>query len=345
MKKLFVRAYCQSNLGDDLFILQLARHCPDTSFYVYALGENQRAFLSQKNICLPTSWDRIRRKLRHIASQKDLFDGYGLDGTVAIGGSIFWEGAPIADLDESCILIGPNCEDSYSPEYREKLAAQLKKVKSCCFRDTFSYKLFEDIPTVSCAPDVLYGWNSRQTPCRGEGIGISLVAEKGAFRAEALRRSYYAAIVEVCDLCAERGIPVTLLGFCKSEGDGEAIRAVLDRVKNPGAVSSRLYEGDPEGMLEAMNGCQTILATRFHAMILGWVLGKNVVPILYSSKQTHVLEDAGFTGPVWNALAGEILSGQALLDMVDAQKGMLDISELKKGANRQFADLDAFLQA
>ena len=35
MKKMFIRAYCQSNLGDDLFVLQLARRYPDTQFYCF----------------------------------------------------------------------------------------------------------------------------------------------------------------------------------------------------------------------------------------------------------------------------------------------------------------------
>ena len=44
MKELYVRAYCQGNLGDDLFVLHLARRFPNTRFYLYAVGENQRAF-------------------------------------------------------------------------------------------------------------------------------------------------------------------------------------------------------------------------------------------------------------------------------------------------------------
>ena len=346
MKKLFVRAYFQSNLGDDLFVLTLLRRYPEVTFYLYALGENQNAFRGEPNAVLPNAWDRLRRKLTYVLRlpRKEAFDGQGLDGIAAIGGSVFWEGAPLADLNGSTCLMGCNCEDSYSDAYREKLAQALAGVYSCCFRDRHSYALFRQIPTVRQAPDVLYGWPARQMPCPGSGIGISLVGRKGVFQNEAAREDYYSTVAELCDLCAGQGIPVRLLGFCAPEGDGEAMEAVKRRVSNPGALSCTLYRGDPEEMLEQMNRCQTILATRFHAMILGWVLGKNVVPVIYSSKQTHVLEDAGFHGPLWNALAGERRTGQELLEMARSQAGYLDIARLRDESERQFAGLDAFLK-
>lgn len=346
MKKLFVRAYFQSNLGDDLFVLQLVRRYPNVRFYLYALGENQNAFRDEANVRLPSAWNRCLRKLTHVLHlpRKEAFDGQGLDGTAAIGGSIFWEGAPLDDFDERTCLIGPNCEDSYSPQYQARLFDTLARVHSCCFRDRHSHHLFRELPTVSWAPDVLYGWTPRQTPCKGEGIGISVVSRKGVFRDEAVRERYYSAIAELCDLCAEQGIPVRLLGFCAPEGDGEAIAAIRSRVKQPDVLASVLYGGKPEEMLEEMNGCETILATRFHAMILGWVLGKNVVPIIYSSKQTHVLEDSGFHGPLWNALAGESATGRSLLDMIREEKGRLDITLLKKEARQQFAGLDGYIR-
>ena len=346
MKKMFIRAYCQSNLGDDLFVLQLARRYPGTRFYLYALGENQNAFRDQPNLILPGTWDRIRRKLTHTLHipRREVFDGQGLDGRVAIGGSIFWEGAP-TDYLEGTFLIGANCEDSYSPAYRQKLSSALASAAGCCFRDRFSYAQFRGLPRVTCAPDVLYDWAPVQSPCRGQGIGISVVSRKGAFQDDSLRQSYYDAIAGLCDLCRKEHIPVKLLGFCRSEGDGEAMEAIRTRTADPGDLTCVLYQGDVDTFLEEMNGCETILATRFHAMILGWVLGKNVVPILYSSKQTHVLEDAGFQGPMWNALKGETCTGPELLEMARRQEGRLDITRLRQDSERQFAALDKFLQA
>ena len=93
-----------------------------------------------------------------------------------------------------------------------------------------------------------------------------------------------------------------------------------------------------------MNGCKTIVATRVHAMILGWVLGKNVVPVIYSEKQTQVLADVGFSGPLWNAQAGQLLSARALLDAVLSEAGRLETETLSRQAENQFAALTAFLE-
>ena len=347
MKKIYVRAFCQSNLGDDLFVLQLAKRYPDTNFYVYALGEHQRAFLGQQNIILPTSGDRVLRKLTHTLhlSRKEAFDGQGLDGTVVIGGSIFWEGADLSFGQENgpCYIIGANCETGYSAEFSNRLRKTLSSVSDCCFRDRFSAALFADVSSVRCAPDVLYDWRPRQVLQKGEGIGISVVGAKGCFRDEQAREGYYGAIAGLCDLCISRGIPVRLLGFCAVEGDGEALKAIAGRTAHPEKIQSILYAGNPERMLYELNRCETVLATRFHAMILGWVLGKNVVPVIYNEKQTHILEDVGFEGPVWNALAGETKDGQALLEDCLLDAGRLDIGDLRRDAAQQFMGLDQFL--
>lgn len=345
MKRMYVQAYCQSNLGDDLFVLHLAKRYPETVFYLYAIGDNQKAFLNQPNIRLPGAWDRIRRKGRHVLHLTgEPFDGQGLDGTVVIGGSILWEGAPLNFGEAPCFLVGPNCEKEYSPAFRQRLAQALKNVRSCCFRDRASFDQFSGLPNVNWAPDVLFDYDVRLPAQRGQGIGISLVSRKGAFREDELRETYYSAIEELCERCLQENIPVRLLSFCTPEGDEEAVAAVLEKVSNPEAIAVSRYRGDPEAFLAEMNGCETIIATRFHAMILGWVLGKNVVPIVYSAKQTQVLADCGFHGPMWNALEAENMTGERLLAYAKKEQGRLDVSQLKKRSRVQFTALDGYLR-
>ena len=345
MKRMYVRAYCQSNLGDDLFVLHLAKRYPETEFYLYALGDNQKAFLNQPNIRLPKTWDRLRRKGRQLLRLGgEPFDGQGLDGTVVIGGSILWEGAPLDFGEDPCFLIGPNCEQEYSPDFQKRLAEALGKVRSCCFRDKASFDRFSQLPNVTWAPDVLFDYTPGLPSQRGEGIGISLVSHKGAFKEDRLREIYYSAIADLCQRCLADGIPVRLLSFCAPEGDEEAVEAVLAKVSDPASIAVSRYRGDLKAFLAEMNGCGTILATRFHAMILGWVLGKNVVPVVYSTKQTQVLADCGFRGPMWNALEVKEMTGGQLLDYTKQEGGRLDIFRLKERSRAQFAALDEYLR-
>ena len=344
MKRMYVRAYCQSNLGDDLFVLHLAKRYPETEFYLYAIDDNQKAFLDQPNIHLPNSWNRLRRKGRHLLHLAgEPFDGQGLDGTVVIGGSILWEGAPLDFGEAPCFLIGPNCEKDYSPAFRLRLTEALGQIQSCCFRDRASFDQFSGLLNVTWAPDVLFDYDARVHVKKGEGIGISLVSRKGVFREDGQRETYYNAIGDLCERCLQEDIPVRLLSFCASEGDEEAVEAVRKKVSNPEAIAVSRYRGDPEGFLAEMNQCETLIATRFHAMILGWVLGKNVVPIIYSAKQTQVLTDCGFQGPMWNALEVREMTGESLLEYAKQEQGRLDISELKKRSRAQFLALDEYL--
>lgn len=345
MKRMYVQAYCQSNLGDDLFVLHLARRYPETEFYLYAVGDNQKAFLSQSNLRLPRAWDRLRRKGRHMLGLgAEPFDGQGLDGTVVIGGSILWEGASLDFSGAPCFLIGPNCETEYSPAFRQRLEQALRNVRSCCFRDRASFEQFSQLPNVTWAPDVLFGYDAALPYQRGRGIGISLVSRKGAFRDDGLREIYCNAIADLCQRCLEEKIPLRLLSFCATEGDEAMVEAVLARVSNPASIAVSCYRGNPGTFLAEMNECETIIATRFHAMILGWVLGKNVVPIVYSTKQTQVLADCGFQGPMWNALEAASMTGETLLEYVKSERGRLDIAELKKRSGAQFAALDEYLK-
>ena len=194
------------------------------------------------------------------------------------------------------------------------------------------------------APDVLFGYDAALPYQRGRGIGISLVSRKGAFRDDGLREIYCNAIADLCQRCLEEKIPLRLLSFCATEGDEEMVEAVLARGSNPASIAVSCYRGDPGTFLAEMNECETIIATRFHAMILGWVLGKNVVPIVYSTKQTQVLADCGFQGPMWNALEAASMTGETLLEYVKSERGRLDIAELKKRSGAQFAALDEYLK-
>lgn len=346
MKKILVRAYCQSNLGDDLFVLHLAKRYPTVRFFLYAVGENQKPFQGAVNVRLPNEFDRIRRKGKHLMHRQDLFDGRGMDASVMIGGSVLWEGAPLefAKPGQPSFLIGANCEKSYSPEFFQQLKKAIRKTDGCCFRDSASYEKFSGLPNVTWAPDVLFDYDPELPIQKGKGIGISVVSRKGVFQEDTLRETYYNAAAQLCQRSLEQNIPVRLLSFCKSEGDEEAISAIMQKIPQQEKVTVCLYRGDPKAFLAEMNACETIVATRFHAMILGWVLGKNVVPIIYSSKQTQVLEDCGFQGPMWNAMESKKMNGETLLAFAREEKGGLEISKLKERSKSQFEALDQFLK-
>ena len=55
----------------------------------------------------------------------------------------------------------------------------------------------------------------------------------------------------------------------------------------------------------AIAGSGAVIATRFHAAILALAAGRPVLPVVYSDKTIHVLEDLDFEGPVYDLRRAE----------------------------------------
>ena len=64
MKKAYIVAYCQQNLGDDMFVRSLVRRYPQIRFYCLASEWVNTAFREEHNLKMPGTCVRfIRRAL------------------------------------------------------------------------------------------------------------------------------------------------------------------------------------------------------------------------------------------------------------------------------------------
>ena len=151
-------------------------------------------------------------------------------------------------------------------------------------------------------------------------------------------------MAQVCSNLMEMGIPVKLFSFCEAENDEKAIDEILNRVENPGAIEKICYSGDVEGFLQQLNACRYLMAGRFHAMILGFAMGKRVLPMIYSIKQANVLKDCGFEGEVWDLRSAMPKDPESLIRGCMHNPLCPEIEELKKNAQCQFQQLDRLLK-
>ena len=101
----------------------------------------------------------------------------------------------------------------------------------------------------------------------------------------------------------DEGRELVLASFCAEEGDEEGIRKILAAMgcENDPRVRILRYDGtNADELTVAIAESGGGIVTRFHAAILAIAAGRPVLPIIYSDKTKHVLEDLGFEGPMYD---------------------------------------------
>jgi len=350
MKKIDLYAYCCNNLGDDLFVITIARRYPKQQFYLYVNPKFAKPFKKEKNIKVVNRVEvlikRVLKKFRLIKEiRKPLKKSIA---TVRIGGSIFiepenWHKPQEMKIKKNEFVIGANFGPFKSKAFFEYQNDIIRNLNDCCFRDSYSYNLFKNLANIRYAPDVLFGCDLLPKMKRGCGIGISVISLKKRKDIEIEEENYYGTISKFCDKCVDNNYKVTLFAFCKQEGDVEAINEILSKARRGNKINYIIYDGNTDEFLEKFNECEYILATRFHAMILGWVLGKKVLPITYSRKMNNVIRDTLFDGFIWNIKENEKYDAEELFEKCINSK-QFDVRKYIKESEKQFEALDKFIE-
>lgn len=358
MKKVIIHAYTQLNVGDDLFIKILCDRYPKTTFILSAPKIYKNNFRHIRNLRIIPNDSLFRRGFNVICRKLKLHHFIQLlmtkhDATVLIGGSLFiqndhWQkklehmksikikGKPLYLLGAN---FGPFHDQTFYLEYRNLF----KHYTDICFRDQYSYDLFKDLPQVRVASDIIFQLPKREIELDEKLIVISVI--KPSIRKHLVNKDaiYYQKIKEIIIHFIENGYTVNLMSFCEFEGDHEAVNTIADSL--PSSYLSKLrkhyYEGDLEKILEVMSQSTFVIATRFHAMILGWVYEKPVFPIVYSEKMNHVMNDIDFKGTYTDFDHLHSLEATNVFSCMNTN--LIDITEQIKNSNRHFNKLDSYL--
>lgn len=87
-----------------------------------------------------------------------------------------------------------------------------------------------------------------------------------------------------------------------------------------------------------MGDYQIVVGSRFHANILGLILNKTIIPMVYSEKTLNVLKDINFKGRVFDIRELEKCDINSLTEQELNYK--IDVSLQRKEAHRNFEKLD-----
>lgn len=356
--RIYVHAYWQQNLGDDLFVTLLCQRYPDILFYGACSRRSARVFERLPNFRRVPRFARIDGILRRARLAPVLGPAFErmyksrCDAIVNIGGSIFMERegwkhrmhvqrARFVSVKPT-FVIGANFGPFSDHQYLDAMKALLRGAIDICVRDKASAKLLGELPNCRYAPDLVLSMDPGTTADHRTAV-ISLISLETRPNLREHADTYTAKMVEVGRACIVAGLHVVLMGFCRNEHDEAAVQRVREELDSgTGTVRSYIYDGDLPTALGLLSSASIIIGTRFHAIILAWVYGKKVLPISYSTKTEHVIHDLGFPGE-WFRIE-EIGDLDVALSLRRLLTGApFEIGVLRAAAEQQFRSLDAFV--
>ena len=358
MKRVFVKAFSVTNLGDDIFVKILCERYPQHRFYISASEEHDQAFQSIPNLTVlnrSTEKGKWIQRFQKWSKKIGLSIDFSYDALVYIGGSIFIEFKnPVTyhgyfkDLYSSrkfqnvpYYILGAN----FGPHYTEDFVAKHKtyisyQVDDLCMRDKSSYELFKELPQVRYAPDILCTLKLPEVPKKNL-ILISCIFNKAREEVNSFDNDLYEKkMVELCKYYIAQNKEICLLSMCNFQQDHVMCQRICSHFQKH--VSIVEYRGNVDEVLALFASAEYVIASRFHATILGWLAKTPVFPIYYSNKTLNVISDYGFQGNYIDIDGFAKLSCSEIDQNRQAQY-IFDSTIIHREAQQQFSKLDELL--
>lgn len=362
---IFLNAYYRLNLGDDLFVKIIAERYPQVNFSIFCLEDFKTPFLPYNNVTL-VSYSKNKFYLSLITKkvfgkEKFIYKERAeliskSDATIYIGGSIFMQTEGWHDvaknlfndisLSEHYFIIGSNFGPYHTHNYLDYHKMLFNHVDDICFRDEYSYDLFSDFNNVRIAPDVVFGLDPSST-CGyiaddKKYVVVSVIDLIGRKDLHEHVSDYEQLISELISEFNKLGFETILMSFCEQEGDEDAIERIMDSLPQDVFAKSYFYRGNIDEALSIIKCSSGIFATRFHAMILGWVYNIPTIPFLYSKKMRNVINDIDFPNLY---LEIDQIKKFDVSQVIEAFFNYIpiDIQDYQVKANNQFKAVDEFV--
>lgn len=358
--KNLIKGYFEKNLGDDLFVKILLDRYKNIQFDLYSKFNYNNVF-NNANINLYNDMSKeiiykkiINLKNRLLKNKKriSLEDVRKYDNIITIGGSIFMENEVI-DYDvykcnkfnsnSNCFIIGSNFgpykTDKYVDFHKNEI---FNKVQDVCFREKYSFNLFKDLPNVRVAPDIVFGLDISNIKITDNNNVIISVVNCSKDGMNLNQELYNKKINELIEFFVNKKFEITMMSFSQKQGDEKIIEDIIKMSKYKDKIKKYFYKGNIEEALNVIGDSKIVIGTRFHANILGMVMGKTVIPIAYSNKTINVLKDMNFKGKYFdlNDFENFDVSKISEADLKYKQ----DINYERENAWRHFEKLDQYLK-
>lgn len=309
-KKNFLSGYWKKNFGDDLFVKAICERYTEVSFFLETESYNKKVFMKIKNLNVievnNSFFSRVKRKIKN--PLKSFTNYYQLAKKVPIyveiGGSIFIlnhishanralkKRVRIQKLADKYFILGSNFGPYVNNNQIKEYTDFFKLTDGVVFRDNISYNIFNDLDNVKVAPDAVLSIDVDTKENRSDFIVISLInLENRSNFTQNIINQYENNIHTICQYYLEKGKKVVLFGFCEYENDMELIERIEKKI--PESLHDNIIKyihDDIDNSLDYIKKAEIIFATRFHAMILGWLFKKPTVVFSYSNKTKNTID-------------------------------------------------------
>ena len=355
MKQILVKAYLANNLGDDLFLKVLFDRYPNIRWIIEDIpGKKYDMLSSYENVFVVNGY--LYKVLRKLKLEYLYYKNY--DSVLYIGGSIFME---IDDWEQQyrnrkrifemfkskpIFILGANFGPYNDNKFFLKYFDLFKKCVDICFREKYSFKLFNELKNIRVAPDIVFQLKGKNLEKRKNSVGISLINLKDEEQKKLRQYSeiYNKKIKELVEYFIDNGKNITFFSFCEKQGDLLVINEILEEIDEKYKVNIEVmsYNGDIDGFLNKFESMENILGTRFHACILSQVFNQGLYPIIYSNKTINVLKDIGLNNEYIHINEIENLDPVHVLNKINNNKIKND-NKIFEDSEKQFEVLDRYV--
>lgn len=279
-------------------------------------------------------WDCFWKKTKHSEHGFWKMKVKLSDAVIHIGGSSFVQHSDdysafiesdriLRRLSKRMYLIGSNFGPYTDENYYNDYFQLFQKYEGICFRDRYSYHMFDKLNNVRWAPDVVFQLGrkrnkSQRTEKRVLISVIDLEWRNGKFPIAEYKESYERIIQKIAEYYLVEGYTIDFVSFCDGQGDKRAIDRITERMEKSDRIRKYCYYNNLKEILSLFSSTQIVIGTRFHSIILGWVYGKKVLPIVYDEKTQNVLDDLGYC----NYLKLEELNSCDLINCLKRLQGL-----------------------
>lgn len=350
MKKVYLKVYVNCNLGDDIFIYMITKRYQKIKFQLltyknYDVNYNGNLEVKRYNFIR-----KIANKLIILFSNgNNSLENWQMKKsrlTVLIGGSMFMENTSNSRKyfiggGQPYYILGSNFGPYKTRKYFERFHNIFSNAKDVCFRDENSYNLFKDLSNVRKASDIIFGLDVNKYKNKTTNNVVISVVDCNLKVGQEYKNTYENKIIELINLFHSQNYSVTLMSFCKAEGDEDAIESIMNKLSKTNDVNTYFYEGNIDEALNIIGSCQIVVGTRFHANILGLIMNKTIIPIAYSDKTLNALKDINFNGRIFD------IRDMDKFDVFSITKDDLDykcdVSNQIVNSEKHFQELDEIL--